>query len=161
MKTLILGLGDPGLAGERVGLEVARGLHATLDDPGIDIIEIPAMGGVDLFEIVAGYRKVVIVDCVRAGQGGFGELCRLGLEDLELVPKNVTDHGVEYQAKFALDGVNDTAMPGEISVYAIEVTDDIARNEDPESVERDAVLRLVDEIAREEFGGRMRESGWY
>ncbi len=160
MKTLILGLGDPGFAGERVGLEVARELHATLDDPEIDIIEIPAMG-VDLFEVVAGYRKVVIVDCVRAGQGGFGELCRLGLEDLELVPKNVTDHGVEYRAKFALDGVNDAVMPGEISVYAIEVTDDIARNEDLEPVARDAVLRLVDEIAREEFGGRMRESGWH
>lgn len=160
MKTLILGLGDPGLAGERVGLEVARGLHATLDDPEIDIIETK-VSGVDLFEIVAGYRKVVIVDCVRTGEGGFGELCRLGLEDLELVPKNVTDHGVEYAAKIALDGVHDSAMPGEISVYAIEVTEDIRRSEGLEPVARDAVSRLVDEIAREEFGERIRESGWY
>ena len=160
MKTLILGLGDPGLSGERVGLEVARGLHATLHDPEIDIIETQA-SGIDLFEIVAGYHKVVIVDCVRTDEGGFGELCRLGLEDLELVPKHVTDHGVEYRAKFAVDGVHDSAMPGEISVYAIEVADDIVRSDDLESVARDAVSRLVNEIAREEFGGRMRESGWY
>jgi len=160
MKTLILGLGDPGLAGERVGLAVARELHATLDDPMIDIIETKA-SGIDLFEIVAGYHKVVIVDCVRSGEGGFGELCRLGLEDLELIPKNVTDHGVEYRAKIAVEGLHDSAMPGEISVYAIEVTDDIRRSEELEPVARDAVLRLVDEIAREEFGDRMRESGWY
>jgi len=160
VKTLILGLGDPGLAVERVGLEVARELHATLDDPSIDIIETPA-AGIDLFEIVAGYHKVIIVDCVGAGEGGFGELCRLGLEDLELVPKNVTDHGVEYRAKISVDGVHDAAMPGEISVYAIEVASDIERSEGLEPVAREAVSRLADEIAREEFGDRMRESGWY
>lgn len=160
MKTLILGLGDSGLASERVGLEVARELHAALNDPDIDIIETPA-AGIDLFEIVVGYHKVVIVDCVRSGEGGFVELCRLGLEDLELVPKNVTDHGVEYRAKIAVDGAHGTAMPGEISVYAIEVTDDVARTGDLERVARDAVSRLVHEIAREEFGNRLRESGWY
>jgi hydrogenase maturation protease len=160
MKTLILGLGNPGFARERVGLEVARQLHATLHDPEIDIIETPA-AGIDLFEIVAGYNKVVIVDCVRAGEGGFGELCRLGLEDLELVPKNVTDHGVEYRVKMAVDGVHGSAMPGEISVYAIEVTEDIVRNDGLEPAAREAVSRLADEIAREEFGGRLRESGWY
>ncbi len=160
MRALILGLGDPGLAGERVGLEVARELHSTLDDPEVDIIET-RVSGIDLFEIVAGYDKVVIVDCVRTGEGGFGELCRLGLDDLELVPKRKADHGVEYRAKIEIDGVSDLAMPGEISVYAIEVTDDVADGPDLKPVAREAVLRLVDEIAREEFGGRMRESGWY
>ncbi|MCD4690580.1 hydrogenase maturation protease [bacterium] len=160
MKTLILGLGSPGLEGERVGLEVARGLHATLSDPEVDIIEMPA-GGVALFEIVAGYHKVIIVDCVKTGEGGFGELCRLGLEDLELVPQQHTDHGVEYRAKISAGGVHQSAMPGEISVYAIEVANDVVDNEGMEIVARDAVSRLVDEIAREEFGDRIRESGWY
>ena len=39
MRTLILGLGSRGFEGERVGLEVARGLYATLADPDVDIVE--------------------------------------------------------------------------------------------------------------------------
>lgn len=156
IKTLILGLGDPGYADERMGLDVARSLHATLRDPSIDIIETPA-SGVDLLGVVAGYRKVVVVDCVQGDDWDVGELRRLGLEDLELVNARESEHGTEYLATVEIPGLNGATMPQEISVYAIEVGTGTERSTEMLEMAREAVPRLVEQIVREEFSDRMPE----
>ncbi len=159
IKTLILGLGSPGFADERMGLDVARGLHTALSDPNIDIIETPA-SGIDLLGVVAGYRKVVIVDCVQGGDGDIGELRRLGLEDLELVGGRVSEYGTEYRAMVEIPGLDDASMPQEISVYAIEMGTSAVRSTEMLEMVREAVPRLVEQIVREEFSDRMPERDW-
>lgn len=159
MKTLILGLGNPGFAGERMGLDVARGLHAALSDPYIDIVEIPA-SEIDLLGVVAGYRKVVIVDCVQGGDGDIGELRRLGLDDLELVDGHVSEYGTEYRATVEIPGLDNVSMPQEISVYAIEVGTSAAQSAEMLEMVREAVPRLVEQIVREEFSYRMPGRDW-
>ncbi len=156
IKTLILGLGDPGFAEERMGLDVARGLHAALRDPSIDIIETPA-SGVDLLGVVAGYRKVVVVDCVQGDDWDVGELRRLGLEDLELVNARESENGAEYLATVEIPGMGGATMPQEISVYAIEVGTGAERSTELLEMAEEAVPRLVEQIVREEFSDRMPE----
>ena len=101
MRILILGLGSRGFEGERVGLDVARGLYTTLADPDVDIVEAYE-ATMDLFDIAAGYDKVVVVDCIRTGQGDVGELRRLGLSDLDLVPRMGGARDTEYRATVRL-----------------------------------------------------------
>ena len=120
MRTLILGLGSGGFEGERVGLDVARGLYATLSDPDVDIVEAYD-ASMDLFEISAGYNKVVVVDCIRTGEGDIGELRRLGLSDLDLVPRGGGPRDAEYRATVQLEGSKSIGIPLEISIYAIEL----------------------------------------
>ncbi|MCK4409710.1 MAG: hypothetical protein KAW67_06465, partial [Candidatus Eisenbacteria sp.] len=103
MRTLILGLGNRGFEGRRVGLEVARGLYTMLADPDVDIVEAYA-AAMDLFEIAAGYNKVVVVDCIRSGEGDVGELRKLGLSDLDLVPRAHESGDTEYRATVHLEG---------------------------------------------------------
>ncbi len=159
IKTLILGLGNSGFADERMGLDVARGLHALLKDPDIDIIETPA-SGIDLLGVVAGYRKVVIVDCVQGDDWDIGELRRLGLEDLELVTTHESEYGAEYSATVEIPGMGGASMPQEISVYAIEVGAGAERSSEMLEMAREAVPRLVEQIIREEFSDRMPERNW-
>ena len=118
MRTLILGLGSQGFAGQRVGLEVARGLYTMLADPDVDIVEAYDTA-MDLFEIAAGYHKVVVVDCIRSGEGDVGELRKLGLSDLDLVPRAGGPGDTEYRATIQLEGAKDIGVPLEISIYAI------------------------------------------
>ena len=156
MRTLILGLGSPSLGDAHVGLEVARALHAVLEDPDVDIIEMPSTGH-DVLELVAGYDKAVVVDCIRVSEGEVGELRRLGLDDIELVPGPGRGGSAEYRAKVELTRPGGVAAPREISVYAIEVGDSVERSGDLAEIMREAVPRLVAQIAREEFGTQFFE----
>jgi hydrogenase maturation protease len=160
MRTLILGLGTRGFDGERVGLEVARGLHAVLADPDVDIIEARE-SSMDLFEMAAGYDKVVVVDCIRGGDGDVGELQKLGLSDLDLVPRTSPERDAEYRATVRLEGSRSMGVPLEISIYAIELGEQPGGSGDAAVSAGEAVPRLVEQIAREEFGTRLRRGDWY
>jgi len=159
MRTLILGvLGSVG--GEPlVGVEVARGVHALLADPDVDIIETSSIG-VDLLEIVAGYDKAVVVDCVRSGEGDVVELTRLGLEDVELLARNASEGGVECRLRVSRDSGGSRPMPQEISIYAIEVDSERATETEVSEAARGAVPRLVAQIAWEEFGAGQPDFEW-
>ena len=159
LRTLILGFGDGARSEPPVGLEVARRLHDMLKNPDVDIIEAPE-AGTDLFELAAGYDKVVVVDCIESGQGDVGELRKLGLDDLELVPREGACHDHEYRAVVELQGTPGVCAPFEISIYAIEMGEAARRRLGSGDVLRDAVPRLVEQIAREEFGARTPGGGW-
>ena len=160
MRTLILGLGSRGFEGERVGMDVARGLYAMLADPDVDIVEAYETS-MDLFEIAAGYDKVVVVDCIRTGEGDVGELRRLGLSDLDLVPRNDSESDVEYRATVQLESQKSIGIPLEISIYAIELGESARSAAEPDTTAAEAVPRLVAQIAREEFGARSLGGDWY
>lgn len=158
MRALILGLGNHTFAGTQVGLDVARGLHAVLDDRDVDIIEAPATG-MDLLEIAAGYDKVVVVDSIRSGEGDVGELRKLGLTDLQLVPRDGGAADLEYRATVEVDQATGRVVPLEISIYAIEMGEGSGRDDVDDAI-REAVPRLVAQIAREEFGQITPGADW-
>jgi len=159
MRTLILGLGSQGFEGERVGLEVARGLYTMLADPDVDILEARDVS-MDLFDIAAGYGKVVVVDCIRSGEGDVGELRKLGLSDLDLVASADGRRDSEYRATVRLEGSKSIGVPLEISIYAIELGEDQGLVELDAGTD-EAVPRLIAQIAREEFGSRTIGGDWY
>lgn len=160
MRSLILGLGDHVGENEHVGLQVARGLHSMLGDPDVDIIESPG-AGVDLFELAAGYDKVVVVDAVRSGEGDVGELRKLGLGDLELTVRSDSRDAHEYRAVLERDDALGSKVPLEISIYAIEMGRNVRFTGESTEVLRSIVPKLVEQIAREEFGAGYMSGDWY
>lgn len=160
MRSLILGIGDRAADVEHVGLQVARGLHTMLGDPDVDIIESPG-SGVDLFELAAGYGKVVVVDAVSSGGGDIGELRKLGLGDLELIVKPGSRNDREYRAVLERDDSRGQSAPLEISIYAIEMGHGPRQAAESTELLRSVVPRLVEQIAREEFGTRSLGGDWY
>ena len=160
MRSLILGVGDRAGDIEHVGLEVARGLHTMLGDPDVDIIEAP-MTGVDLFELAAGYDKVVVVDSVLSGEGDIGELRKLGLSDLELTVRSDFEDGHEYRVVLDRDDARGTKAPLEISIYAIEMGRGVRLTDESTEILRSVVPKLVEQIAREEFGASSLSGDWY
>ena len=64
MKTLIVGLGNPILGDDRVGLEVANRLKKMIGETeNIDILEFSG-SAIHLAETLLGYDRVIIIDCV-------------------------------------------------------------------------------------------------
>lgn len=64
MKTLILGLGNPLLKDDSVGLRVAQELRARINgDPSIEIGE-DYWGGLRLMERMIGFDRAIIIDAI-------------------------------------------------------------------------------------------------
>ena len=67
MKILVLGLGNPLVSDDSVGLRVAAELKSRLADrPEIDVGE-DYWGGLRLMERLVGYERAVVIDAIRTG----------------------------------------------------------------------------------------------
>jgi len=115
MKTLILGFGGPSPARGHVGLEVARGLYVAVGDPDVDIIEAQD-GDLDLLDLIAGYDKAVVVDCVRVSEGEIGAIDVQGgvrTQDPFVLREFSLQQGEVFQiekAKRGLTNINSTRL---------------------------------------------------
>lgn len=68
MKTLVLGLGNPILRDDGVGLRVAQALRPRLvGRPGVEVDE-DTWGGLRLMERLIGYDRAIVIDAMSGGK---------------------------------------------------------------------------------------------
>jgi hydrogenase maturation protease len=67
MKTLVLGLGNPLVSDDSVGLRVAEVLKVRLASRGDVEVSEDYWGGLRLMERLIGYRRAIVIDAVRSG----------------------------------------------------------------------------------------------
>ena len=67
MKTLVIGLGNPIVCDDSVGLRVARELRARLADRTDVEVEEDCWGGLRLMERMAGYQRAIVIDAIQTG----------------------------------------------------------------------------------------------
>ena len=78
--TLVLGLGNILLRDEGVGVRVVEALQCTALPPGVELFD-GATAGLDLVDVLADRRKVIVIDAVDGG-GEPGTVMRFRAEDL-------------------------------------------------------------------------------
>ena len=128
MRTLVLGLGNPLLGDDAVGLKVAALVRERLDGaPGVDVEEEEA-GGLRLMERMAGYDRAVLVDAAVTG-GAPGEVRRLVPEDLP-TQRTAAAHGIDLSRALALGRQLGYPMPEEVRIVAIEAASVLEFRED-------------------------------
>jgi len=147
MKTLILGFGNPILTDDAIGIRIAERLAG--DFPDIDVVAT-SEAGLAILEEVAGYGRLIIIDSIKTGKGKPGELYKLELEDLEPRSDFSSSHGLDIATAFKLGERLGYSLPGQVSIYAVEVKDNSTFGEGctPE-LERSIPL-IVGQIVKEE-----------
>ncbi len=122
MKTILIGLGNPLLTDDAIGIRVARSLSED-DFSNIDIEEA-SVGGMELVEMLMGYERAVIVDSIITGKKDVGTISRITPEDFKET-RNVSNlHNVGFlQALKIWSAAGDDMIPHDIVIYAIEVED--------------------------------------
>jgi hydrogenase maturation protease len=78
MRTLVIGMGNPILCDDGIGIRLARELRAHLDSAApsspayaptttgpIDIIDDCSVGGLNLLDLVIGYDRLIVFDSIR------------------------------------------------------------------------------------------------
>jgi hydrogenase maturation protease len=145
MKTLVLGLGNPILSDDAVGIRIAQGLEGLAQDT-VGTSE----AGLSLLDYAVGYDRLVIIDSIMTGKGKPGELYKLELEDLKPGLNRYSSHGVDIATALKLGESLGYPMPRQVTIYAVEIQDNTTFGErcTPEVEER--IPSIVRQIAEEE-----------
>ncbi|MHA1109793.1 MAG: hydrogenase maturation protease [Promethearchaeota archaeon] len=73
MKTLIIGLGNPIVGDDAIGIKVVEWLHkANQFSPNVEIQADVSLSGIALVELFRGHDQVIIVDSMHTGQHPVG-----------------------------------------------------------------------------------------
>ncbi len=118
VRTLVLGLGNPLLGDDAIGLRVAATVRERLaGEPGIVVREEKA-GGLSLMDALTGYQRVILVDAVVTG-GTPGAIRRMGPDELP-TQRTALAHGIDLPGALELGRILGLPMPSEVRIVAIE-----------------------------------------
>jgi len=156
MKTLIIGLGNPILTDDGVGVKVARELEEIIDlsaHPGLEITEASA-GGLRLMEALLDYDRVILIDAfyLHPDRTDPGKIHRMTLDDLRSVsPTQHSTSAHDTSLVTALDAADQLGykIPHEIIIYAVEVENILDFSETPTPAVADAIPLVVEKIINE------------
>jgi hydrogenase maturation protease len=123
MKTLVIGLGNPLVSDDSVGLRVAaevRKLLAGRSD--VDVAE-DYWGGLRLMEQMVGYDRVIVIDAIQSG-GRPGTIYHLSPGDMP-TQRSASSHDMDLLTALALGRQAGLRLPadGAILLVAIEAED--------------------------------------
>lgn len=148
VKTLIVGVGNPILSDDGVGIYAARMLLAR-GIPGVSIEELPA-SGLELLDMVIGYERVVIIDAIQTKGGVPGDHYILSEDDFEKAVHGASPHGINIATALAMGRkIVPDKMPKEVFFVAIEAEDLVNVREELTPKVSEKLPGIVDMIERD------------
>ncbi len=148
MKTIIIGLGNPILADDSVGIKTARAISSRINHPDIQVTEAYA-GGIRLMELMAGYERAVIIDAMITGNYEPGYICRLSMDDLSGSKNLLCAHDTSLLAALEIGKIGGLHLPSEITLWGIEAKDVENYTEELTMEVARAVPKAVDAILKD------------
>jgi hydrogenase maturation protease len=155
-KTLIIGLGNPILTDDGVGVHVAREIERQVDisaHPDLAITEA-SVGGLRLMETVLGYQRVVLIDAYYLDPENTvpGRIHRMNLDDLRnITPTQHSTSAHDTSLVTALDAAQEMGyrVPDEFIIFAIEVENIFEFSETPTPAVASAIPKVAGLIIQE------------
>ncbi len=124
-KTLVLGLGNPILTDDGVGIHIVRAAAAQCSPrDGVTFAEA-SVGGLRLLDLLAGYDRAILVDAIQTHGGQPGEFYWLGLSDLCPSLHSGSTHDLSLPSALDLGRRLGMKLPGNrnLAILAVEVED--------------------------------------
>jgi len=122
MKTLILGLGNPILSDDGVGIKVAHDVANQFNSPQVTVAETSA-AGFSLLDSIVGYDQVIIIDAIQTKKGKAGQIYRMKPEDFSFAKHLSSPHQINLVTALELGKTLSLVMPQEITIFAVEAKD--------------------------------------
>jgi hydrogenase maturation protease len=122
LRTLVLGLGNPILTDDAVGMIVAKEVGRRLDRDDV-VVSQATVGGLGLLELVVGYDRVIVVDAIRTESGVPGQVHRLSPEQFHGNLRAASTHDVTFDTALELGRRLLKDIPQEIVILAVEAAD--------------------------------------
>jgi len=151
MNTILIGLGNPLLTDDAVGIRAVRALSK---ESWKDIdIEEASVGGMELVEMMLGYGRAVMVDSMITGKSSIGAITRMVPDDFEETRNASNLHNVGFiQALKFWSSVGSESVPKDIVIYAMEVEDTYTFSETMTPGVENALPALIERVRGELLG---------
>ena len=147
MRTIIIGLGNPILRDDSVGLRVVAKLRAQLEPDENIVIEEDFWGGLRLMEHMVGFDRAIIVDAICTGQESPGTLMQLDADGIP-TQRSASAHDVNLPTALALGRQAGAHLPldEQIMLIGIEAEDVLTFDESLSPAVEKAVPTAVEAI---------------
>lgn len=153
MKTLILGLGNPILSDDGVGIRVTEALASEFNQPEVTVMEA-SLAGLNLLDLLVNFDRAILIDAIQTTAGKVGEVYRLESGIFDSTRHTTTPHDVSFAGALELGRRLGLALPKQITIFAIEVADVSTFSEECSPEVRRAIPFCVEMIIRELNGGK-------
>ena len=149
-KTLILGLGNPILTDDGVGIHVVRALSAGNLPPDVTCAEA-SVGGLRLLSVITGYEGVILVDSIQNAQGRSGDIYRLHPHDLKASRHVGSSHDLSLTGALNLGRSLGMPLPEDsaITIIAIQAEDVLTLSEECTPAVAAAIPHAVEAVLAE------------
>jgi hydrogenase maturation protease len=127
-RTVVLGMGNPILTDDAVGVRLARDLRRELAGrEDVDVVEECSVGGLELLAYLEGYERAVVLDAIHTTDGAVGDCYRFTAADLAPTVNLSNVHDANVATALALGRRLGHRIPRDedIHVFAVEVLDDL------------------------------------
>lgn len=151
MKTLILGLGNPILSDDAVGLHVARILYKKVNNNKDIFLEEASVGGLNLLELITPYDKVILIDSIHTKKSKPGTLYKMTKDNFKYSERMKSPHEINFFEALALGEKIKMKLPGEIIIYAIEAENIYFFSEQMSKELEETIPEIVENIYKNEF----------
>jgi hydrogenase maturation protease len=121
-KTLILGMGNPLLCDDGVGLRIAAELKDRVNQPEVTITET-SIAGLALLDLLVGYDRAIIIDAIQTVDGKPGHIYQLDTEAFDTARHAVSPHDIDFTTAVEFGRKLGLHMPQQIVIFAIETSD--------------------------------------
>jgi len=149
MKILVLGIGNPILSDDGVGIKVAQEVGTKLNDPQVTVSETSA-AGLSLLDSIIDYDKVIIIDAIQTEEGKAGQIYRMKPGNFSFAKHISSPHQINLVTALELGKMLNLNMPQEISIFAVEAKDTTSFSEactpEVEQAIPEAVKMVLDEL---------------
>lgn len=117
--TVIIGMGNPLLSDDGVGIAVAHAVAARLQQTmGLTVTELHT-GGIRLMEAMAGFKRAVVVDAMLSGAAP-GTLQQFNSADFVTTKNTFSSHDTDFATAYDLGRLAGVPLPEQVSFWGIE-----------------------------------------
>lgn len=124
-KTLVLGLGNPILTDDGVGIHVVRAAASQCSQLDSLVFAEASVGGLRLLDLLIDYDRVILVDAIQTSEGQPGDIYRVNPGDLQTSLHSSSTHDLSLSGALALGRALGMRLPRDedIVLIAVEVDD--------------------------------------
>ena len=122
MKTVIIGLGNPFLTDDSVGIRVSQELKKIIKNENIRVVEMYA-GGIRLLDELENNDFAILIDSIKTETGKPGDVYQFSPSDFDSTNNVVSLHDMNLSTALNLGNMINLHLPEEIKIWGIEGVD--------------------------------------